>query len=115
MEQEIASVINRVLIHQQVPAHIRILNTQRNANGMIKANTDKNVTEEIPRPYCDIIIMAAWTVNKGAIDVKESESWERLKINAVPLIQNIGRRTEGLLKMPEEIEVANQGMLNLTQ
>jgi hypothetical protein len=69
--------------------------------GVFMANTHRNVTGEIARRYCDIIITTAETVDKGDIEVKENVSWERLKIHAVHHIPNMGRGTEGLPKMPE--------------
>jgi hypothetical protein len=37
--------------------------------------------------YRVIIITAARTVHKGVVDVEENESWERLKIHALPLVR----------------------------
>jgi hypothetical protein len=42
MDQEIALVINRVLVHQKAPAHIRIMNVKSNANRAIAAITRHN-------------------------------------------------------------------------
>jgi len=49
--------------------------------------------------YRDIIITAARTVDTGVVDDEENESRDRLKINAVPLMQYMGKGTEGLQKM----------------
>jgi len=87
MDQEIASAINRALFHQQAPAHIRIMNARRNTKGANTAIRHQNVTAEMALRYRDIIITAARTVDKGVIDVKENESWERLKIRAVALVR----------------------------
>jgi len=87
IDQEIASAINRALLHQQAPAHIRIMNPTRNANGAITAITHQNATAEIAMQYRDIIITAAKTVDRGVLDVAENETWERQKIHAVPLVQ----------------------------
>jgi len=94
MDQEIASAINRALFHQNAPAHIRIMNAKRNAKGAITAITHPNATAEMDLQYRNMIITAARTVNKGVVDVEENESWERLKIHAVPLIRYIGKGTE---------------------
>ena len=110
MDQEIASVINRALFRQQAPAHIRIMNVRRNAKGAITAITHQNATAEMALLYRDIIISAARTVDMGVIDVEGNESWERLKIHAVPLIRYMGKGTEGLQKMREEIQAENEGV-----
>jgi hypothetical protein len=115
MDQEIASAINRALFHQKAPAHIRIMNAKRNAKGAITAITHPNATAEMALQYRDIIITAARTVDKGVVDVEENESWERLKIHAVPLIRYMGKGTEGLQKMREEFEAENEGIVIPTQ
>ena len=108
MDQEIASVINRALFHQKAPAHIRIMNAKRNAKGAFIAITHPNATAEMAMQYQDIIITAARTVDRGVVDVEENETWERLKIHAVPLVRYMGKGTEGLQKMREEFEVENK-------
>jgi len=108
MDQEIASAISRALFHQKAPAHIRIMNAERNAKGAITAITHPNATAEMALQYRDIIITAARTVDKGVVDVEENESWERLKIHAVPLIWYMGKGMEGLQKMRQEFEVENE-------
>jgi len=84
------------------------MNAKRNAKGAITAITHPNATAEMALQYHDIIITAARTVDKGVIDVEDNESWERLKIRAVPLRRYIGKGTEGLQKMREEFEAANK-------
>ena len=101
MDQEIASAINRALFHQKAPPHIRIMNAKRNATGAITAITQQNATAEMALQYRDIIITAAWRVDKGVVDIEENESWERLKIRAVPLVRYMGTGMEGLQKMRE--------------
>jgi hypothetical protein len=115
MDQEIVSAINRVLFHQKAPAHIRIMNAKRNARGTITAITHQNATAAMALIYRDVIITAARTVDKGVIDVEENESWERLKIHAVPLVRYMGKGTEGLQKMREEFEAENEGIKVPTQ
>ena len=99
MDQEIASAINRALFHQKAPAHIRIMNAKRNANGTITAITHPNATAEMALQYRDIIITAAGMVDNGVVDVKENESLERLKIQTVPLVQYMGKGMDVLQKM----------------
>jgi hypothetical protein len=93
MDQEIASAINRALFHQKAPAHIRIMNANRNAKGAITAITHPNARAEMALQYRDIIVTAARTVDKGVMDVEENESWERLKIHVVPLVRYMGNVT----------------------
>jgi hypothetical protein len=110
MYQEIASAIKRALFHLQAPAQIRIMNARSNAKGAITAITHQNATAEMAMQYRDIIFTAARTVNKGVVHVEENETWERLKIHAVPLVWYMGRSTERLRKMREEFEAENEGV-----
>jgi len=64
------------------------MNARRNAKGVITEMTQQNATAEMALQYRDIIITAARTVDKGVVDVEENESWERLKIHAVPLVRS---------------------------
>jgi hypothetical protein len=115
MDKEIASAINRALFHQKAPAHIRIMNARSNAKGAITAITHQNATAEMALRYSNIIITAARTIDKGVVDVEENESWERLKIHAVPLVRYMGKGREGLQKMREEFEAENEGVAIPTQ
>jgi hypothetical protein len=115
MDQEIGSAINTALFHQNAPALIRIMNAQRNAKGAITAMTHPNARAEMAPHYRDIIITSARTVDKGVVDVKENESFERLKIHAVPLVRYMGKRTGDLQKMREEFEAENDGIVIPTQ
>jgi len=110
MAQEIASIINRALFHQQAPGHIRIMNARRNAKSAITAITLRNATAETAMQYRDIIITAVRIVDRGVLDVDGNETWERLKLHAVPLVRYIGKGTEGLQKMQEEFGAENEGI-----
>jgi hypothetical protein len=63
------------------------MNARRNAKGAITAMMNQNATAEMAMQYCDIIITAARTVNRGVMDVEENKTWERLAIDAIPLVQ----------------------------
>jgi hypothetical protein len=115
MDQEIASAINRALFHQQAPAHIRIMKARRNAKGAIMAIRHQNTTAEMAMRYREVIVTAARTVDRGVVDVKSNEIWERPKIHAVPLMRNMGKGTEGLQKIREEFEAENKGIAIPTQ
>jgi hypothetical protein len=115
MDQEIASAIKRALFHQKAPAHNRIMIAKRNAKGAITAITHPNAIAEMAMQYRDIIITPARTVDRGVMDVEENETWERLKIHAVPLVRYMGNGTEGLQKMREEFEAENEGIKVPTQ
>jgi hypothetical protein len=91
------------------------MKAKRNAKGASTAITHPNATAEMALQYRDIIITAARTVDTGVVDVEENESWERLKIHAVPLVRYMGKGTEGLPKMREEFEAENQGIVIPTQ
>jgi hypothetical protein len=49
------------------------------------------------------------------MDVDENETWERLKIPAVPLVRYMRKGTEALLKMREEFEAEKEGIAIPTQ
>jgi len=115
MDQEVGSAINRVLFHQQAPAHIRIMNARRNAKGVISAITHQNATAEMAMRYWNVIITAGMTVDRGVMDVEGNKTWERIQIHAVPLVRYIGIGTEGSQKMREEIEAENEGIAIPTQ
>ena len=91
------------------------MNARRNAKGAITAITHQNATAGMAMQYHDIIITAARTVDRGVVDVEENETWERLKIHAVPLVRYMGKGTEGLQKMREEFEAENEGIAIPTQ
>ena len=102
MDQEIALVINRALCHQPAPAQIMIMNAKRNAKGAtmaITAITDQNTKAVMALRYRDIICIAARTVDNGVVDVDKNESYERIKIHIVLLVQNMGKGTESQQKM----------------
>jgi hypothetical protein len=103
MDQEIASVINLALCHQKALAHIQIMNAKRNPKGAITAITPQNATAAMALTYLKVIINAARTFHKGVINVEQNESWERLKVHAVPLVRSMGQGPEGLQKMRDEI------------
>jgi hypothetical protein len=65
--------------------------------------------------YRNIIIPAARTVDRGVVDVEENETWERLKIYAIPLVGFMGKGTKGKQKLREEFEAENDGIAIPTQ
>jgi len=115
MDQEIASAINRELFHQQTPAKNEIMNARRTANGPSTAITQQNATAEMAMRYRKVIITAARTVDSGLVDAEENETWERLNIQAVPLVRYMGKGTEGLQKMRGEMEPENEDIAIPTQ
>jgi len=70
MDPEITSAIDGVHFHQKAPAHMRIINTKRNAKGGVTAFTNPTATAEMALQYRDIIITAARTVDKRVVDVE---------------------------------------------
>jgi hypothetical protein len=87
MDQEIASVINSALLHQKALADIQIMNAKGNAKGAITVITQQNATAGMALTYREVIINTAHTVNMKVIDVEENESWESVKVHAVPLVR----------------------------
>jgi hypothetical protein len=110
IDDEIAPAVNRALFQQQALAHVQIMNARRNAKGILTAVTHQNATAEMALLYRDIIIKAARSVDKGIIDVEGNESWERQKNHTVPLVRYMGKGTQALHKMREEIQAENEGV-----
>jgi len=96
MDHDIVSASNRALFHQQAPAHIKIVNARRNAQGAIIAITHQIATPEMALQYHNRIITAVRMVNTGVVDVEENESWDGIKIHAVHLVWYMGKDTDGL-------------------
>ena len=115
MDEEVGSAIISARFQQQDPADIRIMNGRRNVKGSIPSIMHQNATAEMAMQYCDIIITAVRTINSGVVDVEENETWERLKIHAVPLVQYMGNGTNGVWMMQEEYEAENEGIAIPTQ
>ena len=110
MDDEIASAVNIALVQQQALAHVRSTNARRNAKGTITAITHQNATAETALLYPHIVINAAISVDKGIIDMEGNECWERLKIHTIPLVRYMGKGTERLHKLREEIQPENEGV-----
>jgi len=110
MDQEIVSAINRELFHPKALAHIWIVNAKRNARGRNTAITQQKAMPAMALICRDVIIIAARTVGSGIIDIEENKSWERLTIDAVPLARYMGKGTECLEKMRDEIHAVNEGV-----
>jgi len=115
MAHEIASAINRVLFHQMAPGHIRIMKAQRNAKGAITAIAHPNATARIALLYRDIIVPVARMVNNGVEDFEESESWVRLQIQIVLVLRYMGKVTDGIQQMGEQLGAENAGIVIHTQ
>jgi len=105
-----AGVRALTLFQQEAPAHVRIMNARRNAKGTITAIMHQTATANMALLYRAIIIKAARSVDKGIIDVEGNESWKRLKIHTVPLVRYMGKGTDGLQKMKEEIQAENEAV-----
>ena len=103
--------INRALIGQKPPALIQIMDTKTNAKPPIMAITYQNEMAMMAQAFRDIIIDTAGMVRKGVIDVGANKSWELLNVNAVRLVWYMGKGTEGLQKMRDEIHAENEGVM----
>jgi hypothetical protein len=108
MDQEIALAINRALFHQKAPASILITNAKRHDGGTIMAITHLDASAVMVLIYRDFIVTAAITLDNGLIDVQANESWQQLKIHAVPLVWYMGIGTEGQQKMQYGIHAENK-------
>jgi hypothetical protein len=110
MHQEIASAINRALLHQKAPDHILIMNAKRNARGTVTAITHQTATAAIAQIYRDVIITAGRKVDKGVIDVEQHRFGERIRIHSVPLVRYMGEGTDSLQKMRDDFTAENEGI-----
>jgi hypothetical protein len=108
MGQSIGSAISRALFHQQVLAHIRMMNARRNADRVIMTIKNLKVTAVLALRCCDNIIAAARSVGKGVIEVKEHESSERLSFPAVVLLPSMRTSPDGLWKLQKEFVAENE-------
>jgi len=108
--QEIASSINRALAAAKAPAHHRATKVYRNATRSIVVITMEHVSaDELIGEWHDLIVNAARGVDKGITEVEASDAWIKLRVHGLPLRRFMGRGTEGLRKMKEEIEAENPG------
>jgi hypothetical protein len=74
MDQEIESAINRVLVYQKAPAHIRIMNSQGITKGAITAIMHPIAIAEVGLRYHAFIITPTSKVDEGVVDVEQNES-----------------------------------------
>jgi len=111
MHPEITSALNHELFQQKALAQIQIISVKRNAKGAITAITDQNATEAVEVAFRKVIINPAWTVDKGVIDVEGNKYWERLKVHAAPLVRYMGKGTEGLQKIWDEMHGEKEGLV----
>lgn len=70
ISREIVWAINTPHLHQNAPAHIRIINARRNAKGAITPLMHQIAIVEMVPGYCAMIIAARRTVDKGVIDIE---------------------------------------------
>jgi hypothetical protein len=78
---------------------------------MITGITTEMCTMDNLRKYEAVIVKAAHMVDRGIISFGENEAWQRLKIHRVPLNRYVGRGTNGLEKLWEEIHAENAGVV----
>jgi hypothetical protein len=108
--EDYQSEINRVLLKAGAPHWIRVREAKRNDKGTITGMTTEMCTVDNLRKYEAVIIKEAHIVGRGIIGFKENEAWQRLKIHGVPLNRYVGRGTNGLEKLREEIQAENAGV-----
>lgn len=115
MEQDIASAINRALVHQQAPDHIWIMNATWNAKEEITVIMHQTATAEMALQYSNIFITAERTFKKRVFDVEGNESGERWQIHAVPAMWYMGNCVEGMHKVGEEFDKENMVITIVSQ
>jgi hypothetical protein len=108
--EDYQSEINRALLKARAPHWICIREVKRNDNGTITGMTTEMCTVDNLRKYEAVVIKAARIVDRGIIGFKENKAWQRLKIHGVPLNRYVGRGTNGLEKLREEIQAENAGV-----
>jgi hypothetical protein len=69
-----------------------------------------NAKEELALLYRDVISTAARSAGNGFIEVEGNQSWERLNIHTFWLMRYMGKGTERLQKMREEIQAVSEGV-----
>jgi len=109
------SALNRALLNLKAPAPMTIAKANRNAKRTFAAITHPNATAEMALQYRNIIIAAARTVDKGAVDLEENVCWERLTIHVVRLIRYMRQGTEGLQKMNKQYKAQHKGIVIPTE
>jgi hypothetical protein len=109
--EDYKSEINRALLKARAPNWIRIREVKRNHKGMVTGLTTEMCTVDNLRKYEAVIIKVARTVDRGIVGFEENEAWQRLKIHGVPLNRYVGRGTNGLEKLREEVQAENAGVI----
>jgi hypothetical protein len=108
--QEIASNINRALAAAGAPNHHRTTKVYRNQARSIVVITKELVSaEELIENWHDLIINAARGADKGVTEVEASDAWIKLRVHGLPLRRFMGRGSEGVMKIKEDIEAENPG------
>ena len=111
-ETVLMSAISRAMFQEGVSTHIQfcIFQLRRNTCGMLSGLSTPYTPVFQLLAYRDTIIQAARTVDPGIINITSNETWKRVKIHGVPLFLYMGKGTNGLNKLREEIEVENEGV-----
>jgi hypothetical protein len=108
--EDYQSEINRALLKAGAPHWIHIQQVKRNDKGIITGMTTNMCTMDNLRKYEAVIIKVAHIVDRGIICFKENEVWQRLKLHGLPLNRYVGRGTNGLQKLQQEIQAENAGV-----
>jgi hypothetical protein len=108
--EDYQSEINRALLKAGAPHWIHIQEVKRNDKGTITGMTTDMCTVDNLRKYEAVVIKAARIVDRGIISFKENEVWQRLKLHGLPLNRYVGRGTNGLEKLQQEIQAENAGV-----
>jgi hypothetical protein len=104
------SEINCALFKVGALDWIRLREVRKNEKGSITATAAERCTIGNLRRYEDVIIRVARGINRGIIGFEEIEVWRKLKIHGIPLTRYVGRGTNRLEKLRDEIEAENAGV-----
>ena len=105
--QEVASAVNIALHRAGAPAHIRIERMTRNAKGTNSANVTRGADADMLLLFKAVALEAARKADAGIVDIRSSETYQRIKIARIPL----NRYLDNLDLLRCELEAENAGLL----
>ena len=80
----------------------------RNANRSIVIMTNETISaDDMIERWEHLLINATKGVDKGVTSIESQDAWYKLRIHGIPLRRFMGKGTEGLQKLCEELEAEN--------
>ena len=98
------------MFQEGISTHIHIFQLWRNARGTLSGLSTPYTPVSQLLVYRDTIIRAVRTVDPGIVNITSNETWKWVKIHGVTLFLYMGKGTNGLNKLREEIEAENEGV-----